>query len=1110
MNNKANERNDRTVLQAERLKRYARLIEQQTGRAIRPARLDGYVNLINRYGTEKDTSEHYQYQAEPIVPDETLTEFYEGNGLFAKIIDAPAEEAVKHGFSLNNVKDQKVTDFYQEALEELDWEETAINSIRWARLFGGSIAVMLINDGRGIDEPLDWKNIQSIDDIRVYDRSVIQPDYASMFTYAPEDPFRTRGSRLGMPEYYHVFSKYGSFVVHESRCLVFRNGVLPENCSNSIYELWGMPEYIRIRRAIRDSELAHSNGPKLLEKSVQAVYKMKDLASELSTEEGEGRVLRRLQVIDMARGMLNSIAIDNDNEDYDFKTFQFTGVSEIIDTTCNQLSALTSIPQTILFGRSPAGMNSTGTSDMENWYNFVERIQKRMLKSNLRYLLSIIFQAGVATGEIDEVPPIKPKFEPLWSLSELEEANLQQTKAATQQTKASTAQIYVGMQAIDPSEVRKKLAESDEFDVENMLDDLEDEDLESFIEGLGNESDDESHESQGNSPDAAPAATKLPQDMTEDEMKNLRGDTSETGFDDVDWITVNGTHVPLDESGIAVGGGKLKGKSFSKVKPQSKSSGGSKSSSGENKKERGSTNTQIGESVMDTGKGVDTIQEAATKIKGVKIEEPEDKTKKISKPFFEKIGFCGKPSVVSENDFNSSESDYPVQYRGIDLNDAYEKFVGDDFFVGSGANGDGTNTTPNEITAKKFAGKDGVVIEIKLDKSAKVISDTELMGKMGEFMNAEPPEGVDETVFYHLTSDPGCIAASLGYDAISDSSTGWLNIVNRSKMIVKEQETSKSPHTDGSKNFTYATIKGKNSFSVGVIVVSEGKILCGRRHNDFGYGLICGPGGHIEPDETPEQAAFRETEEEFGISPKELIPLGYGPTESETGLTPILFLCTDYIGKPDCVDLEITNPKFMSLEEIEMLKASLFQPFADSLQVLIDRITTETIISEKPIDKSAQTSIIKSKSISEDGGKGSGNFGHKGIPGETGGSTPTASSRGENPKCKGFADSKKRKAHINKHLKEYPEMDAKGYVQHAKDFISQPCSDKVDGYATAEGEVVRFDRTTGEYGKGVPGGKIVTCYIAKFNAKTGKSNLDLANKYFDKLKEAEGVEDDGK
>ena len=51
------------------------------------------------------------------------------------------------------------------------------------------------------------------------------------------------------------------------------------------------------------------------------------------------------------------------------------------------LSSLTNIPQTLLFGRSPAGMNATGESDLENWYNFVERIQKLMLKPNLLVLL---------------------------------------------------------------------------------------------------------------------------------------------------------------------------------------------------------------------------------------------------------------------------------------------------------------------------------------------------------------------------------------------------------------------------------------------------------------------------------------------------------------------------------------------------------------------------------------------------------------------------------------------------------------------------------------------------------------------------------------------------
>lgn len=63
--------------------------------------------------------------------------YYEGNGLFAKIIDTPAEEAIKHGFELKDVSDQAVEDFYTEALDELDWEETGHDrhqmgtSLRW-------------------------------------------------------------------------------------------------------------------------------------------------------------------------------------------------------------------------------------------------------------------------------------------------------------------------------------------------------------------------------------------------------------------------------------------------------------------------------------------------------------------------------------------------------------------------------------------------------------------------------------------------------------------------------------------------------------------------------------------------------------------------------------------------------------------------------------------------------------------------------------------------------------------------------------------------------------------------------------------------------------------
>nr|DAI19925.1 MAG TPA: Portal [Caudoviricetes sp.] len=715
--------------------------------------------MMTRYGTQKDASEQYKFVPEDAVPDELLTMYYEGNGLFAKIIDTPAEEAIKHGFELKDVSDQAVEDFYTEALDELDWEETAMTAIKWARLFGGSLAVMLINDGRGLDEPLDWRHIQSIDDIRVFDRSVIQPDYTTLFNYDPRDPFSTRGSRLGLPEYYQIFSKYGSFTVHDSRCLVFQNGILPENTTNSIYQLWGVPEYIRLHRAIRDAEVAHRSAPKMLDRSVQPIYKMQNLAAELATEEGESKVLRRLQVIDMARGLLNSLVIDAEGEDYDFKTFQFSGINDVVSASCNMLSALSNIPQTILFGQAVGGMSSTDDTSMENYYNYVERIQRRMLKSNLRYLLSIIFQAGLATGEVDEVPKIKIKFNPLWSLSDVEQADLEQKREQTKFTRAQTAQIYVNMQAIDPSEVRQKLADSEEFDVEAMLDEYDDDEL--FPEQIATEN-------------------------------------------------------PVDAQGQPVQPG--------------------------------------------TG-----------------------------------------TSIFEEGNFAEYVQDVSVEEHNADL-----------------------ETGGNAPAAAPAATK------LPEDMSAE-----ELVEK------AE--KGVDNT----------------------DGADG---IINRPKE------------------------------SVGVLVISDGKVLSGTRHNDFGYGLVCGPGGHVEPGETPTQAAFRETEEEFGISPKELIPLGLGPYEPDTGLRPHLYLCTDYDGEPNCLDLEMSGARFRTMEELDELAASMFQPFADGLKILKTCIDTALFFGDDEGEMHDDLVSSVGKAVvgdpeKEDGGPGSGNHGHEGVPGKVGGSAP----KGSNP-----------------------------------------------------------------------------------------------------------------
>ena len=431
-------------------------------------RADGFSDVMRLYQSQTAQT------GEMWIPDYDLAEKYQYNGLFSKIIDRPAEEALKHGMEYN-VSDADLREFLDDALDRLDWEEKAVTAIRWARLFGGSIIVMLLDDGGGLEEPVNWQDVRSVEELRVYERAIVQPD---------PDTYRT-----GKAEYFDVSSTYGgTFRVHRSRCLVFKNGSLPEYGAAQQYYYWGLPEYIRIHKDLSRALKTHTNAANMIEKSVQPVYKQRGLQNMLAGPNGDEMELKRLQVLDASRGIMNTIAVDMEGEDYDFKTFQMTGAKEILESTCNLLSAVTCIPQTILFGRSPAGENATGESDLENYYNFVEGIQKRMLKKNIRTLIKAIVQAGVYDGSIENPGNIKPTFKPLWSLSETEKATVELTKAQRAQVAAQTAQLYIDMQAIQPDEVRQALSQDGNLNIEDILDnqpeDAQDDGWAALREGL--------------------------------------------------------------------------------------------------------------------------------------------------------------------------------------------------------------------------------------------------------------------------------------------------------------------------------------------------------------------------------------------------------------------------------------------------------------------------------------------------------------------------------------------------------------------------------------------------------------------------------------------------
>ena len=511
-------------------------------------RHDGdYINMLNRYGTMQDNSMSYDFQKGGFIPDMMLTDQYEENGLFAKIIDIPAEEAIKHGFDLGLKENCETGIYITEMLEYLEFEEIAAQAIKWSRLFGGALGVMLIDDGRGIDEPLDWKSIKGIEEIRLYERAIVYPDYASLMRYTPSYEGRSRklSRRYGVPERYHINSIYEQFWVHESRCLIFRNGKLPERTMQAFYRTWGLPEYIRIRKALREAITSHSTGVKMLERCVQPIYGMKGLADTVAGPGGRDLIIDRLTAIDLARHILNSIAIDADGETYDFKSFPLAGVHEVIEAADNMLSAVSNIPATKLFGRSPDGMNATGHSDMENWYSYVDGIRNLQIKPNLQVLIDVIIRGGIAQGEISEEPDIKLKFNPLWSMSDDEEADIAAKNAGTQQTRANTAKIYVDMGALDPSEVRSGLAGEGDFQIEELLD------------NLGEEGDLWGSEDDFNEFDIKNSLTSP---ALYDTMIN--NDTA-----DEEWKTINGTPVPVGEDG------ELKGAVGNKIQQGAKNKG---------------------------------------------------------------------------------------------------------------------------------------------------------------------------------------------------------------------------------------------------------------------------------------------------------------------------------------------------------------------------------------------------------------------------------------------------------------------------------------------------------------------------------------------------------
>ena len=155
-------------------------------------------------------------------------------------------------------------------------------------------------------------------------------------------------------------------------------------------------------------------------------------------------------------------------DEYDRKGLSLSGIKELLEQFEIAICSCTGIPATKLFGRSPQGMNATGKADLENYYNMVEGIQKNKVRPNLVRLVEMLGACRDYKLNLPDTWHIE--FEPLWSLSKSEKADIEKVKADAQRTKADAINTLINAQVLDVTEARNTLAEEKDYILDRSLD----------------------------------------------------------------------------------------------------------------------------------------------------------------------------------------------------------------------------------------------------------------------------------------------------------------------------------------------------------------------------------------------------------------------------------------------------------------------------------------------------------------------------------------------------------------------------------------------------------------------------------------------------------------
>jgi phage-related protein (TIGR01555 family) len=389
------------------------------------ATFDSVINLAHGLGIGADNpTSTATYGYNPITRNRMLLEqIHRGSWLGGVAVDTVANDMTRAGVEfLTELDPDESEKIGHQATSLRIWDQVN-ETIRWGRLYGGAIAVALI-DGQDLRTPLDPKTVgrKQFKGLLVLDRWMLEPTLDDLVT--------EYGPHLGLPRYYRVGTNAPALrgsAIHYSRVMLRHEGIQLPYQQRLTENLWGISVLERLYDRMIAFDSATTGAAQLVYKAYLRTLKIPGLRDIVSAGGAPMKGLHAyVNVMRRFQGIEGITMIDGED------TFEvqghsaFSGLSDALIQFGQQLSGALQIPLVRLFGQSPAGLNATGESDLRMYYDHIKQQQVKDLHSGMSTTYHLL-----ARSEGIELPEtFALDFRSLWQIQDKEKADIAASTSA--------------------------------------------------------------------------------------------------------------------------------------------------------------------------------------------------------------------------------------------------------------------------------------------------------------------------------------------------------------------------------------------------------------------------------------------------------------------------------------------------------------------------------------------------------------------------------------------------------------------------------------------------------------------------------------------------------